>query len=103
SRITLESNHFTIMNLKNLCNHFNIDQTSAHRALSDTYNCLDMLKLIQAKLAETPKDRIDQLRPAQLSFNFDDFPQSHGVYFMYDEDENLLYVGKSKNLQNRIR
>lgn len=91
--------------LKNLCHHFNITQTSAHRALSDTYNCLDMLKLIQSKLSsQEPGKKIDQLRPAQLEeINFEDYPQSHAVYFMYDGDDNLLYVGKSKNLQNRIR
>lgn len=91
--------------LKNLCRHFNIVQTSAHRALSDTYNCLDMFKLIQKELSSSEAvQRVDSLRPAQLEdFNFEDYPQRHGVYFMYDESDNLLYVGKSKNLQNRIR
>ena len=90
--------------LKNLCLHFNITQTAAHRALSDTYNCLDLFKLIQSKLSESPEQKIDQLRPAQLEgLNFEDFPPRHAVYFMYDGEDNLLYVGKSKNVQNRIR
>ena len=30
-------------------------------------------------------------------------PLSPGVYKMYDRDGNLLYVGKAKNLLNRLR
>jgi len=90
--------------LKNLCRHFNIVQSSPHRALSDTYDCLDLLKRIKDEMTKGPDQKIDQLLPAQLEgLSFYNFPQSHGVYFMYDEDDNLLYVGKSKNIQNRIR
>ncbi len=90
--------------LKNLCRHFNIVQSSPHRALSDTYDCLDLLKRIKAQMSKESDEKIDQLLPAQLEgLSFYNFPQSHGVYFMYDEDDNLLYVGKSKNIQNRIR
>ena len=30
-------------------------------------------------------------------------PLSPGIYKMYDGDDNLLYVGKAKNLLNRLR
>ena len=30
-------------------------------------------------------------------------PQSPGVYFMKDKDNRLLYIGKSKNLNKRIK
>ena len=30
-------------------------------------------------------------------------PGSPGIYRMYDADGNLLYVGKAKNLSNRLR
>ncbi len=90
--------------LKNLCRHFNITQASPHRALSDTYDCLELLKRINTEMAQGPQEKIDHLLPAQLEgLSFQDFPQSYGVYFMYDEDDKLLYVGKSKNVQNRIR
>ena len=29
-------------------------------------------------------------------------PNSPGIYRMYDADGNLLYVGKAKNLSNRL-
>lgn len=30
-------------------------------------------------------------------------PESPGVYLMKDEDDNIIYVGKAKNLKNRVR
>ena len=30
-------------------------------------------------------------------------PHAPGVYRMYDTDGNLLYVGKAKNLSNRLK
>ena len=30
-------------------------------------------------------------------------PSSRGIYRYYDKNNNLLYVGKAKNLKNRIR
>ena len=30
-------------------------------------------------------------------------PAQSGVYIMLDEFENILYVGKAKNLRNRVR
>ena len=42
-----------------------------------------------------------------MNFQFSDLianaPASPGVYKMYDTDGNLLYVGKAKNLSNRLR
>ncbi|MDD4976256.1 MAG: 3'-5' exonuclease [Bacteriovorax sp.] len=38
--------------LEDLCNYFKIKQKRAHRALSDTENCLELLKIISAKKME---------------------------------------------------
>jgi len=38
--------------------------------------------------------------------NFEDFlkalPEAPGVYIMYDEKGNVIYIGKSKNLKSRV-
>lgn len=39
----------------------------------------------------------------QFSVLIENAPASPGVYKMYDADNNLLYVGKAKNLINRLR
>ena len=42
-----------------------------------------------------------------MNIQFRDFiknaPMSPGIYKMYDKQGNLLYVGKAKNLLNRLR
>ena len=32
-----------------------------------------------------------------------DIPNSPGIYFMKDKDDRVIYVGKSKNLKNRVK
>ena len=39
----------------------------------------------------------------QFSDLIENAPHAPGVYLMYDSDDNLLYVGKAKNLNNRLR
>jgi len=94
--------------LKNLISHFILVQKNPHRALSDAEDCLKLFELIikakenvdQAFFAPT----FDHLIPSQLvNFNFNDFPESYGIYFIYDDQNNLLYVGKSHNVRNRLK
>ena len=30
-------------------------------------------------------------------------PEAGGIYYFYDDQKRLLYVGKSKNIKNRIK
>ena len=39
----------------------------------------------------------------QFSDLIENAPESPGVYRMYDASNNLLYVGKAKNLLHRLR
>ncbi|MBC7429586.1 MAG: GIY-YIG nuclease family protein [Bacteriovorax sp.] len=91
--------------LKNLCEEFKIPRKSAHRALSDAEDCLEVLKCIQNKSEITTLQvELDHLIPAQLhNFNFENFPETPGLYFMYDDDNSLLYVGKSKRIRTRLK
>ena len=38
----------------------------------------------------------------QFSDLIENAPHAPGVYKMYDSEDNLLYVGKAKNLSNRL-
>lgn len=91
--------------LSNLCQNFKIPRKAAHRALSDAEDALELFKLISnAGEIKTFKQEMDHLIPAQLKdFDFENFPETPGLYFMYDKDGALLYVGKSKNIRGRLK
>ena len=91
--------------LKNLCDSFEIPRKSAHRALSDAEDCLELLKKIQNESKiESLQEELDHLIPAQLqNFNFLDYPERPGLYFMYGPNDKLLYVGKSKRIRSRLK
>lgn len=91
--------------LQNLCSEFNIPRKAAHRALSDAEDALELFKKIsnQSEI-KTLREEMDHLIPAQLKdFDFENFPETPGLYFMYDKDGALLYVGKSKNIRGRLK
>ena len=41
--------------------------------------------------------------PERLDARLKEIPQEPGVYFMRDRDDQILYIGKSKSLRNRVR
>ncbi len=41
--------------------------------------------------------------PDRLMARLQEIPQEPGVYFMKDETDQILYIGKSKSLRNRVR
>jgi excinuclease ABC subunit C len=41
--------------------------------------------------------------PEKLEARLKEIPQEPGVYFMKDETDQILYIGKSKSLRNRVR
>ncbi len=94
--------------LKNLTAHFNFKQENPHRALSDAEDCLKLFEiLISTDMDNSPFPEVptyDHLIPSQLSqFDFSHYPESPGIYFMYDDKRTLLYVGKSHNVRNRLK
>lgn len=91
--------------LRSLCADLGIRQKAAHRALSDAENCLELLKLIKSANGHAPApEKEDHLIPSQLNdFSFENFPETPGLYFMYDKDGALLYIGKSINIRARLK
>jgi len=88
--------------LKNLSLYFSICLENHHRALSDTKAAYELFKLI----IQTKSNLITQNSPTPKNFDdqiLGDLPESGGVYYLFNQADELLYIGKSKNIKNRIK
>ena len=94
--------------LGNLTKHFSIPLKNHHRAMADATATLELFKLIQEKLPDLTQHTLEQksriLTPPP---NFDpnkleNIPETPGLYYFYDDQGELLYIGKSKNIRKRI-
>lgn len=98
-----------------LAGHFGIPQSDRHRALGDVRVTVEVLFRLLDILAERGVDRLDQLLEFQnrardgkpfVSYLPRDkvaaLPEAPGIYRLLDEAGELLYVGKAKNLRERV-
>jgi DNA polymerase-3 subunit epsilon len=89
--------------LGNLCRDLDIVNPCRHRAAGDaiaTAQLFEFLVSIEPAItfislrglnSNLQKDKIDRL------------PEQAGVYYFYDEDGNIIYIGKSINISERVR
>lgn len=96
--------------LGRLIHHFGIKVNARHRAMADASATVELLKRIFQK--ESQKGLWDQFinlnikeskLPASITMeDLHNFPEECGVYYMHNEKGDVVYVGKSKNIQKRI-
>ncbi len=97
--------------LGNLINHFNIEVKSRHRALDDAYAASVVLVKVleQAKTKKEQKTLISEsIKITNLPKNLDlgvveSLPECCGVYYFKDLSGQIVYIGKSINIQKRIK
>lgn len=91
--------------LGNLCNDLGISLNDRHRAAGDARATVDLLLLLLQK-GIFNKGRTFNVSPSihpKLDINrFASIPETTGVYYFYDENGNLIYIGKSTNLHRRV-
>lgn len=120
--ITFSSRHFCTVrlsrliyptlprhNLETIINTFNLPYTMRHRALDDAQV---LYHLYQKMQTEIPQEQLAQainksLKQPSLPLNLthlqlETLPELPGVYLFYGEDEIPLYIGKSKNIKERV-
>ena len=94
--------------LGNLCKSLEIPIHSRHRAAGDALATVQVLKLL---LSRDEESKIKQsLKKISLSGMHPDFnptrihqiSEKPGVYYFYNQKDELIYVGKSINLKKRI-
>jgi len=106
--------------LYSLSQHYQIKVERRHRALDDaTATAKILLRFIDTLLNEYEYESIDEILSFQYKKIFEaekippnikrikqqlkDIPFNSGVYFMKDRHDKIIYVGKAKNLNSRVR
>ncbi len=95
--------------LSNLKRHFNIEAERSHRALDDTLATVKIFEMILAQQSGgTIKSLVNRgIRETKLPQNITlerlhALPETCGVYYLHDERGDVIYVGKSLNIQKRL-
>lgn len=96
--------------LENLIRHFDIKTEHRHRALADALATTDILERILAQ--ESNQDQLSLMinmgikeskLPNGISLDrIHDLPEACGVYYFYNANKEVVYVGKSINIKKRI-
>lgn len=96
-------------NLDALIERFHLSCERRHRALDDakviwnfykhSYDLLGVEKVQQAMKEVMKRPSV----PSAISESIiDNLPESHGVYLFYNQEGAPIYIGKSKNIRNRV-
>lgn len=94
--------------LGKLTRSLGIPMSDRHRASGDALATITLFKMLLAKDSEKsiiqesirlePKFQIEP----KLKDIIDELPSITGVYYMHKADGTIIYIGKSKNIKNRI-
>lgn len=96
--------------LGKLCKSVGIPMNDRHRASGDALATVKLFKLlldkdvnkeITKKTIKSLKDK-QKVLPTKLLDHIDQTPTTTGVFYIYNEDGDILYVGKNKNIKKGI-
>jgi DNA polymerase-3 subunit epsilon len=99
---------FKSYSLGNLCKSMNVSLVNAHRAYADAKATTEIFNMIYAKdYAENNGENINGFSVNGLSSELDigtvrNLPEQCGVYYFYNSEKELIYIGKSKNIHSRV-
>ena len=96
--------------LSAISQHLNIHNPDRHRAMGDAITTAKLMELIfnEVNAAEVIDELVnmgikESKLPNNLSLqNIQSLPDTCGVYYFKNENGNIVYVGKSKNIQKRV-
>ncbi|MCD6596472.1 MAG: ribonuclease H-like domain-containing protein [Bacteroidales bacterium] len=93
--------------LGKLCNHLDIQVNNRHRAAGDALATVKLFELLLNLNTETGSKLfagtgLKDLHPGLSTEKIKALPEETGVYYFYDENDRLIYVGKSKNIHQRV-
>ena len=94
--------------LGNLCKDLGIEINGRHRASGDAMATIRLLELLlekdrALKSGSLIKNRkAAKLHPALDAARLEEIPEEPGIYYFHDERGEVIYVGKSRNLCQRV-
>jgi len=96
--------------LGNICRELKIHVNDRHRAAGDARATVRLFEILLEKDREiNGKDsslvrntRVAKLNPGLDLTIIESLPEEAGIYYFYSEARELIYIGKSRNLQKRI-
>jgi DNA polymerase-3 subunit epsilon len=94
--------------LGKLCRALGIEAKNRHRASGDARATAELFEMLLDKsnqnLCGFIQSEIDteNLNPNIDISSIDELPEKTGVYKLYNEDNQLIYIGKSKNIKKRV-
>ncbi|MBI4836683.1 MAG: GIY-YIG nuclease family protein [Candidatus Abawacabacteria bacterium] len=101
---------YTRHSLSHLIDRFNISTEARHRALADAQALWDFLQILGQRFepqfleqAITEIIKTQRVPPQLAPHLIRDLPKGPGVYIFYDHENTPLYIGKSINIQERVK
>jgi len=94
--------------LGNLCKDLGIDINGRHRASGDALATVRLLEMLLEKDRELKSGSLiknrkaSKLHPSLDIARLEEIPEEAGIYFFHDEKGDIIYVGKSRNLSERV-
>jgi DNA polymerase III subunit epsilon len=96
--------------LGNICRDLNILINGRHRAAGDALATVKLFELLISRDIEIngnsssllKNTRVSKLNPKLDLNKIETIPDEPGIYYFYNEKHDLIYIGKSRNLQQRI-
>ncbi len=88
--------------LKNICEELKIENTQAHRAFGDARATVELFQILLSIDPNPSEINLQGLNSSLKPEFIKSLPEETGVYFFLDEKQNIIYVGKSKNIKARV-
>ena len=94
-----------------LCENLNISIKDRHRAAGDALATVKLFELLlqtsvqtgcELQLGGKTEGRLKNLNGYLKPEEINKIPTDTGVYYLHDTEGNIIYIGKSKNIHNRI-
>ena len=92
--------------LGKLCASIGISLDNHHRAKADAFATTELFSLLLTKKEALglvlEKTKLANLHVGLSKESLADLPKAVGVYYFFDESDEVIYIGKSKNIHRRV-